>query len=294
MDNHYIAIKADSVEKLVVEVNKHIAVGWRPLGAVETTYRDHGPDMFYQAMISKSIIKYIQSLQHKKFRDEHNAFVAEGPKVVDELLSGRLFNCKHIYATAAWIEDNKQKHGELASIIILVKDFELEKLSGLKTANQVVAEFEKRKSAIPNDLKNKITLLLDDIHDPGNLGTIIRIADWFAVESIVCSENTVDMYNPKVVQSTMASHGRVNIFYTDLQKFIQSNSDVSLYCAVLDGDKLEKIFLEEGLVLIGNESKGIHADLLALPHKKISIAKFGEAESLNAAVAAGIILFAIK
>ncbi len=245
-------------------------------------------------MFSKSVAKYIQSLQHKKFRDEHNAFTAEGPKVVEELLYAQHFNCKNIYATGEWIALHNKKHENFHQIITEVKDFELEKLSALQTPNQVVAEFERKKQNNPGNVKNKITLLLDDIRDPGNLGTIIRIADWFAIENIICSESTVDMYNPKVVQSTMASLGRVNVFYTDLSNFIKDNADVTLYCAVLDGEDIGQIKLQQGQVMIGNESNGIQADLLKLPHKKISISKFGAAESLNAAVATGIILFAMK
>lgn len=244
-------------------------------------------------MFSKSVVKYIQSLQHKKFRDEHNAFVAEGPKVVQELLSTRQFVCKNIYATAEWVKDDSNKYPRYAALITEVKDFELEKLSGLQTPNRVLAEFETKKQVRPVNLKSKITLILDDIRDPGNLGTIIRIADWFAIEHIICSESTVDMYNPKVVQSTMASLGRVNLVYTNLQTFIKSHTQIPLYCAVLDGQNIDKQKIDEGFVMIGNESNGIHANLLALPHEKISIAKLGAAESLNAAVATGIILFAM-
>lgn len=245
-------------------------------------------------MFSKSVAKYIQSLQHKKFRDEHNAFIAEGPKVVEELLAAEHFKCKNIYATTDWINLHAPKLNKFHLIITEVKDFELEKISGLQTPNQVVAEFERRKQTPPRDLKNKITLLLDDIRDPGNLGTIIRIADWFAIENIVCSESTVDMYNSKVVQSTMASLGRVNVFYTDLATYINDNAKTKLLCAVLDGQVLGSTKVHEALVMIGNESNGINDNLLRLPHDKISIPRYGAAESLNAAVAIGIILHAIK
>ena len=245
-------------------------------------------------MFSKSVVKYIQSLQHKKFRDEHNAFIAEGPKVVEELLSSQYFQVRNIYATDCWIKAHTAIASRYDAHITEVKDFELQKLTALQTPNQVMAEFEKRKPFLPNDFRNKITLILDDIRDPGNLGTIIRIADWFEVTNIICSESTVDMYNPKVVQSTMASLGRVNVVYTALEGFINLHRHIDLYCAVLDGKPVKKKSIQEGLVVIGNESNGIHADLLALPHEKISIEKFGAAESLNAAVATGIILYAMK
>lgn len=133
--------------------------------------------------------------------------------------------------------------------------------------------------------------MVDDLQDPGNMGTIIRIADWFGIDQIVCSKNSVEYYNPKVVQSTMGSLARVNIFYTDLISFIQNNKEIPLYAAALKGESVfEMGRIEEGIIVIGNESKGIHAELLKLSTHKITIPRFGHAESLNAAVAAGIIL----
>jgi TrmH family RNA methyltransferase len=137
--------------------------------------------------------------------------------------------------------------------------------------------------------------MLDDIQDPGNMGTLIRIADWFGIENIICSENCVECYNPKVVQATMGSLARVNILYTDLMAFIQKNKKINIYAAALSGAsvfEMEKI--KEGIILIGNEAKGIHSDLLKLAFKKITIPSFGHAESLNAAVATGIILSHVK
>lgn len=137
--------------------------------------------------------------------------------------------------------------------------------------------------------------MLDDLQDPGNMGTMIRIADWFAIEDIICSENSVDCYNPKVVQASMGSLARVNVFYTDLLPFIKKNEKINLYATSLSGTSIFNLStIKEGIILIGNESKGVHEDLLSLSSHQITIPRYGHAESLNAAVAAGIILSHIR
>ena len=172
----------------------------------------------------------------------------------------------------------------------------LKKISVQSNPNQVLAVcnyFKEKKSSF--DFKKNFSLYLDDIRDPGNLGTIIRIADWFNIENIICSNNCVDCYNPKVVQATMGSLTRVNIFYLDLVSFIQKNKNKKIYAATLSGSSvLDHPKIKEGIILIGNESKGIHEDLLVLATNKITIPRFGHAESLNAAVATGIILSHLK
>ena len=234
-------------------------------------------------MISKNEAKYIQSLYRKKNRDANEMFIAEGPKLIDELLQSD-FIIKKMYATDEWIENNT------ASIpVISVTSSELQRISNLETPNKVLAIVEKKKPKIPS-LANKITIALDGLQDPGNLGTIIRIADWFGVEDIIASGDTADVYNPKVVQSTMGSLIRVNIFYTDLNSFLK-DVDVTIYGALLDGKNIYEMKpMKEGIILIGNESKGVQQDLLKLASHRITIPKAGQAESLNAAVAAGIIL----
>jgi TrmH family RNA methyltransferase len=242
-------------------------------------------------MLSKTIVKYIQSLHLKKFRDEHGVFIAEGPKVVGDLLTSKQFVCKIICAVESWLNENK----ELVTSIsddnkLVINEFELEKISLLQTPNKVLAVFYKKKHE-PVNLRNNISLMLDEIQDPGNMGTIIRTADWFGVKNILCSENCVDIYNPKVVQATMGSLGKVNVVYTDLEKFIDSNKSITVYAATLSGESLYSINkIDEGIILIGNESKGISDELLKYVTKQITIPKLGEAESLNAAVATGIIL----
>ena len=239
-------------------------------------------------MLSKATVKYIQSLHHKKFRDEEAVFVAEGPKLVGELLAGKTFVCRNVYALKSW------EH-QTAPAAEMIEGFELEKISSLSTPNQVLAVFEKKLVEKNPVLKGKITLVLDDIQDPGNLGTIIRIADWFGVENIFCSLHTADMYNSKVVQSTMASIQRINLVYTNLAEWLDGVEGIETFAAALNGDSLNSVSgLSEGILLIGNESKGISPELLKMADRKVTIPRLGEAESLNAAVAAGIILYEIR
>ncbi len=247
-------------------------------------------------MLSKKIVKYIQSLSHKKLRDELGLFIAEGPKIILEFLKDNFFNCTILCATEDWLIENKNilKNISPANIYEANKEA-FQKISLLKTPNKVVGIFEKKTLDTKPVLLNKLTLMLDDIQDPGNLGTIIRIADWFGIENIVCSENCVDNYNPKVVQATMGSLARINVLYTNLAAFIESNKNISVYAAALAGISLTEIKnIDEGIILIGNESKGIREELLKMASKRITISRYGHAESLNAAVAAGIILSHIK
>lgn len=243
-------------------------------------------------MISKSTTKYIQSLQQKKFRDVHGSFIAEGPKLVAELLAENIFECEYLFY-------NREGAGQFAakaagSACEEIKDHELEKISALSAPNMVLAVFRKKAVYENPDIQNKITIVLDDIQDPGNLGTIIRTADWFGLENIICSRGTADAYNPKVVQSTMASLGRVNIIYTDIEEWLLKDKKIKKYAAVLGGKPLASFGkIKEGILIIGNESKGVSSAILKLADEKITIPKTGAAESLNAAVAAGIILYGI-
>ncbi|MEP7238521.1 MAG: RNA methyltransferase [Ferruginibacter sp.] len=252
-------------------------------------------------MLSKTHTKYIQSLLHKKFRDEMGLFIAEGPKVVMDLLNSRKFVCKEILALDEWINEHIILLSSGNDILITeVKDFELKKISSLATAHSVLAVFEKRKPKFNIETSGKITLALDTIQDPGNLGTIIRIADWFGISDIVCSIGSADMYNAKVVQSTMGSLGRVNIIYTDLAEWLKENKKprpdepfgrAKIYSASLEGKDVKTIGkLKEGILIIGNEANGVSNEVMELVEEKITIPKIGDAESLNAAVATGIIL----
>jgi RNA methyltransferase, TrmH family len=245
-------------------------------------------------MISKSNIKFIQSLQDKKNRDEHNVFIAEGPKVVGELLEQKFFICTVIYCTQKWQEKFANTLQVDADKINVVEDFELEKISALSIANQVLAVFTKKTNQNTINFTGKITLMLEDVQDPGNLGTIIRTADWFGIQNIVCSKATADCYSPKVVQSTMASLGRVNVLYTDVHALLQENKTIKKYAAVLAGKDVKLVGkIAEGFILMGNESKGLSEALISIADEKITIAKIGAAESLNVAVATSIILHTV-
>ncbi len=242
-------------------------------------------------MLSKTIVKYIQSLAHKKLRDEHGVFIAEGPKVVAELLHSNKFPYKIICGLQSWMDDNAVLLRNIsAEDKIEINESELERISLLQTPNKVMAVFYKKENEL-TDLKNNFSLMLDEIQDPGNMGTIIRTADWFGIKNIICSNECADCYNPKVVQASMGSLGRVNIIYTQLEEFIHENKGISIYAATLTGKHLSSFNkLKEGIILIGNESKGVKENLLRLAAEQITIPKYGEAESLNAGVAAGIIL----
>ncbi len=247
-------------------------------------------------MFNKTHTKYIQSLHHKKFRDENYIFIAEGPKVVLELLNSHVFVCQQLFAVNEWLGSNKKTLQKYSGIeLFTVKDFELQKISLLTTPNNVLAVFKKKEQMAVTNIKRKITLVLDAIQDPGNLGTIIRTADWFGIENIICSPGCADMYNPKVVQSTMGSLARINIFYTDLKDWLTKHKTVKKYAAALNGKDIKVLKqIKEAIIIIGNEGKGISDVIIALADEKITISKKGDAESLNAAVATGIILAAIS
>lgn len=239
-------------------------------------------------MLVKSKIKYIQSLGQKKFRDAEGVFIAEGPKLVQELIHTVPQMVKEVFALPQWNENN----GTGAAINVTeITEEELERISQLQTPNRVVAVISKFPVAEKIVAKDTITLALDTIQDPGNMGTIIRIADWFGIKQIVCSTDSADIYNPKVVQATMGSIARVKVIYTDIAEWISLQKAVKVYATALEGKNImgmEKI--KEGIIVIGNESKGIQPAILELASVKITIPRTGMAESLNAAVATGIIL----
>jgi TrmH family RNA methyltransferase len=243
-------------------------------------------------MLSKTHTKDIQLLHHKKFRDEYRLFIAEGPKLVMDLLAGGKFICKELLASGKWLHEHPAIiTGDHGTVITEVEDFELEKISALSTPNQVLAVFEMTAEKVISAARGKITLVLDTIQDPGNMGTIIRIADWFGVTAIICSMGCADRYNPKVVQSTMGSLGRVEMGYTDIPEWLEKNKDLPVFAAALDGKPVQQLKKTgEGIFIIGNESRGISEEVMERVNEKITIPKIGMAESLNAAVATGIIL----
>lgn len=238
-------------------------------------------------MLIKSQVKYIQSLSHKKLRDSEGVFVAEGPKLINELLSAGL-PLQQLYAVKEWIEGQKQP---IAADVTEIFPSELERISLLQTPNLVLGIFKKPAFAATRPVRNTLSLMLDTIQDPGNMGTIIRCADWFGISQIFCSQDCADAYNPKVVQASMGSIARVQVGYGSLTAMLTQEPGLPTYAAVLNGTDLRKLPpIKEGVIIIGNESKGISDELLALSRNKITIPRHGKAESLNAAVATGIIL----
>jgi TrmH family RNA methyltransferase len=238
-------------------------------------------------MIVKSKVKYINSLGDKKLRDADKVFIAEGPKIINELLGEKLMEPREIFALKDWIQQNENP----ALPVTEIDDIMLERLSFLSTPNQVVGLFSIPEHS-PVSLKNKVSIIADGIQDPGNLGTIVRCADWFGVQQVICSKDSADIYNPKAVQSTMGSIARVKVYYEDLHALLVKNkNEIKVYAATLNGTDIKKVKpLSEGVLIIGNESKGITNSLLSLVDEKITITRRGKAESLNAAVATGIIL----
>lgn len=237
-------------------------------------------------MLSKKEIKDIQSLGLKKHRDESGLFVAEGPKVVGELLQIIPSQVQALYATKDWMLEHGSSFENINTIEI--SDTELERISTLQTPNKVVAVFKQLPHLEPGG--TSFTLYLDTLQDPGNFGTIIRTADWFGIKNIVCSKGCADVYNSKVVQSTMASIARVNIFYDEDENWLSSQT-MPLYATTLNGTSLyEMQKTTTGVLLVGNESKGLRQQWIDLATKTITIPRKGGAESLNAAVATGIIL----
>ena len=231
-------------------------------------------------MITKNQIKFIKSLSLKKNRIKEQLFIAEGEKIVSELLKSD-FEIKNIYATKEWKVSNDN--------ITQISNAELQRISNLKSANKVLAVVHFKNHKI---IKNEgITLVLDEINDPGNLGTIIRMCDWFGVKQIICSKNTVDIFNPKVVQSAMGSAFRVQVNYTDLENYL-SDITTPIYGAFMYGKNLKEVKLPKSAHLVmGNEANGISAQISKLITDKVAIKNIGKsAESLNVAVATSILL----
>ena len=229
-------------------------------------------------MISKNQIKFVRQLEQKKYRKKEGLFVAEGPKVVGDLLRAG-FKAHTIFATSEW-ESQGQTFQE-------VSDEELRRVSFLQHPQRVLALFFIPTESVPS--VSSLSLALDDVQDPGNLGTIIRIADWFGIDTIYCSENTADAWSPKVVQATMGSIVRVNIIYTDLQELI-SKAQVPVYGTLLDGqDIYTQELSKEGIIVMGNEGNGISAPIRKLINRRLLIPQFHEGpESLNVAIATAI------
>ena len=241
-------------------------------------------------MLSKNKIKYIRSLELKKNRKEERVFVAEGHKLVGDLLGH--FPCRLLVAIPTWLEKNPKVQ---ADEIIEVTPDELTRASLQKTPQEVLAVFEQPTWTYDvASVSKSLCLALDDIQDPGNLGTIIRLADWFGIEHIFCSQGTVDVYNPKTIQATMGVLARVKLHYCHLPSLIASLGDVPVYGTFLDGENMYgKTLTDHGLIVMGNEGNGIGEEVARLVNERLYIPNYPPqretSESLNVAVATAVI-----
>ena len=235
-------------------------------------------------MLSKNQIKLITSLQQKKYRFANQLFFAEGIKVIQELVASN-FELVNLYTT---VDDFKNVTNAQKTII---PDSDLKKISALASPNTCLAVFK-----IPTEKKiieTGLILALDSIRDPGNLGTILRLCDWFGIDQLICSKDAVDIYNPKVVQATMGSIARVNVNYIDLESFV-SKTKLAVFGTFMDGNNIYKEELpREGIIIMGNEANGISPEIEKLIKNRLAIPRFGtiqKTESLNVTTAAAIVL----
>ncbi len=242
-------------------------------------------------MLSKNKIKYIRSLEMRKYRNEYRTFVAEGNKLVADLLSA--FECEWMIAKSSWMATQ----GDIPAKELLVdENNDIRKASFQKNPQDVLAVFKQPAWSMDEvDPASQLILALDNVQDPGNLGTIIRIADWFGISQIVCSPDTADVFSPKVVQATMGALARVKVHYTNLETFLQTQADKGIprYGTFLDGEDMYQMELTAtGILIMGNEGNGIRGEIEALVNKKLFIPNYpaGQetSESLNVAIATAI------
>lgn len=241
-------------------------------------------------MISKAKIKFIKSLQIKKYRKQEQCFIVEGAKSIMELFESG-FKIHTLVALPGFIEGIKSKRPAIDEIIEATEG-ELKGLGEFQTnmAGLAVVKMKPNRELVP--VENEFVLVLDDIRDPGNLGTIIRTADWFGIRKIIASPETADFYNPKVISASMGSFTRTEVFYTDLPSYLtQKTPNYMIFGSFLDGEDVHQAnFGKGGLIVIGNESRGISPEVAQLVSRKITIPRYGKAESLNAAIAAAVVL----
>lgn len=239
-------------------------------------------------MLSKNTLKFIKSLQQKKFRKQEHSFFVEGSKNVTELLLSD-YEVSHVLCTQQFGNDHVKLLKSIKAEVFEVNQATLESVGSFQT-NDAALAVSKSKPNIPIDLKSdEWAIALDEVKDPGNLGTIIRIADWYGIQKLLLSEESAEFYNPKVLHASMGSFTRIRFYYTDLKSELEK-SGLPVYGAFLDGDSIyETKFGKGGIILMGNESNGISKELESLVSQKVTIPRFGQAESLNVAVATAVI-----
>ena len=247
-------------------------------------------------MISKSEIKFLKSLNLLKFRNKHNMFKVEGWKSLKEFLVSD-YKLVSIFATNDWM--NAHNEGSKTRLLFnsfkIASEKQLKSISSLKNPNQIIGVFEKKQSEFNFlDINKKLTIVLEDVRNPGNFGSIIRTVDWFGIKNIICSKNSVDLYNPKVVQSSMGSLSRISVIYTDLKNLIIQLKKEGKYLLAADTtgeDFYKQEKLSEAIIFFGNESKGICEEIKLGVAKKIKIPNYNDScESLNLSVSVGIII----
>lgn len=241
-------------------------------------------------MLSKNKIKFIQSLELKKYRNQSGCFLAEGNKLVGDSIDR--FDCVYLIATDNWIEQHPEVKAEE---IIVTNREEIKKVSLMKTPQEVIAVFRKPTYRFdPKTIENNLTLALDTIQDPGNLGTIIRLADWFGIQHVICSKTCADIYSPKVVQATMGALARVKTHYTDLDEWFATITKTPIYGTFLNGTNIyDQPLTSTGIIVMGNEGNGISPKLERYVTRKLYIPNYPNgketSESLNVAIATAII-----
>lgn len=243
-------------------------------------------------MISKNQIKYIQSLHSKKNREQEGLFIIEGIKLVTEFILDGSYIVKDLYATQDYIDNHIDLLNSKTVNCTEISQEDLKKISLQTTPNQVLAVVLAKGHELNNEwLQQGLTLYLDDIRDPGNLGTMIRIADWFGIKQVICSENTTEVYNPKTLQASMGAVLRVNVLYMSFENVLKQTNNTAIYGALLEGENIYTTRLQKGIIVIGNEANGITPEVQKQITNAITIpaATNNGSESLNAANACAII-----
>lgn len=244
-------------------------------------------------MISKAKIKHLKALQVKKYRKQEQCFVVEGTKSVIELIKAD-YEVTWLAGTKHFLEEQERLLRNLKAEVVLATAMELVAAGSFKTNDGALAVARMKANTSFTPDQNELMLVLDDIRDPGNLGTILRTADWYGVKHIIASEESADFYNPKTLSATMGSFSRVEVFYTDIQMYL-AKAGRPVYGAFLEGTDVHAIdFKAGGFIVIGNESNGISESIEKLVTQKITIPRYGAAESLNAAIATGVILDCVR
>lgn len=244
-------------------------------------------------MLSKARIKFIKSLQLKKYRKQEQCFTVEGEKSVLEVLTSSL-TVKEVYATSEFIERQKSAVSRFKGPVVEVSEKELASVGEYASNNAALAVVSIPENTRPKLTSQEFVLMLDDIRDPGNLGTIIRTADWYGIKNIIASEETADVYNGKVVQASMGSFVRTNVFYTNLVEFLTGNTLPVLGTFLNGADAHSFNYGQGGIIVIGNEANGISDAVASFVTQKITIPRYGQAESLNAGIATAVILDNIR